>query len=109
MKPSQTNDNALADQNTFGTLIKKWETERPIGEPDEEWKDVDEIERYISTFFLGHLCNLVHVKNDYEELYREEMAKYTVTPPEYEEDDLGETSLLDKFSDKVTKDGDDNS
>lgn len=109
LKPSQTNDNALADQNTFGTLIKKWETERPIGEPDEEWKDVDEIERYISTFFLGHLCNLVHVKNDYEELYREEMAKYTVTPPEYEEDDLGETSLLDKFSDKVTKDGDDSS
>lgn len=103
LKPSQTNDNALADQNTFGTLIKKWETERPIAEADEEWKDVDGINKYINTFFLGHLCNLVHVENDYEEQYREEMAKYTVTPPVYEEDEMGETALLDKFSNKGNK------
>ncbi len=103
LKPSQTNDNALADQNTFGTLIKKWETERPISQPDEDWKDVDGISKYIDTYFLGHLCNLVHVENDYEEQYREEMAKHTVTPPEYEEDEMGETSLLDKFSNKGNK------
>ncbi len=100
LKPSQTNDNALAEQNTFGTLIKKWENEKPIAEPEEEWKDVDGIRKYIDTYFLGHLCNLVHVKNDKEAAYREEMEKYTVKPPTYEEEDLCETSILDKFSDK---------
>lgn len=109
LKPSQTNDNALADQNSFGTLIKKWENERPIAEPEEEWKDVDGIERYIDTYFLGHLCNLVHVKNDKEAAYRAEMEKHTVKPPVYEEDDLGETSLLDKFSDKDKGGSDDDS
>lgn len=101
IKPNQVNDNALADQNTFGTLIKKWENERPIGEPDEEWLDVDGIQEYIDTYFLGHLCNLVHVKNDKEEAYRKEMEKYTVKPPVYESDAIGgEASLLDKYSDK---------
>lgn len=104
LKPNQTNDNALADQNTFGTLIKKWENDEPISEPEEEWQDVDGIHRYIDTWFLGHLSNLVHVKNDYESEYLQERDKYTVTPPSYEEDeDTGETSLLDKFSDKGEK------
>ncbi len=104
LKPNQTNDNALADQNTFGTLIKKWENDAPIAEPDEEWKDVDGIHRYINTWFLGHLSNLVHVKNDYEEEYEREKEKYTVVPPTYEEDeDVGETSILDKYSNKGEK------
>ncbi len=106
LKPSQTNDNALADQNTFGTLIKKWENERPIGEADEEWKDVDGINHYINTYFLGHLCNLVHVENDYEAEYREELAKYTAKPPEYSSDEISETSILDKFSTKKKQDDD---
>lgn len=101
IKPNQVNDNALAEQNTFGTLIKRWENEKPISEPEEEWKDVDGIQKYIDTFFLGHLCNLVHVKNDKEEAYRAELERYTVKPPTYEgEETLGETSLLDKYSDK---------
>lgn len=106
IKPCQSNDNALADQNTFGTLIKKWENEQPIAEASEEWRDVDGIQKYIETYFLGHLCNLVHVRNDYEEAYRREMEKYTVKPPMREEEDLGETSLLDKFSDKGEKNDD---
>lgn len=106
LKPSQTNDNALADQNTFGTLIKKWENERPISEPDEEWEDVDGIKKYIDTYFFGHLCKTVEVKNDYEEMYTREMEKYTVKPPEYEESELGETSLLDKFADRGDANGD---
>lgn len=103
LKPNQNNDNSMVEQNTFGTLIKKWENEAPIAEPEEEWRDVDNIYKYIDTFFTGHLCNLVHVKNDKEEAYREEMEKYTVKPPKYEESDAGETSLLDKYSDKGDK------
>lgn len=102
--PSQVNSDGLADQNTFGTLIKKWENERPIAKPDEEWTDVDGIKREIDTWFLGHLCNLVDIKNDNEALYRRELKKYTVTPPVYEqEDENSETSLLDKYSTKNSK------
>lgn len=87
IKPAQTNDNALADQNTFGTLIQKWETERPIPEPDDEWKDVDGIVKYITTWFLGHLCKMMGIKNSYSRLYENEMAKYKVDKPQYENDD----------------------
>lgn len=105
IKPTQNNDNTLSDQNTFGTLIKKWETEKPISEPAKEWEDVDGVKKYIDTFFLGHLCELVHLDNDLAKEYREMMDKYTVTPPTYEDDEeLGETSLLDKYSNKGKKD-----
>ena len=87
IKPNQTNENALADQNTFGTLIQKWETEKPIPEPDPEWKDVDGILKYISTWFLGHLCKMMGVKNSYSKLYENEMKKYKVEKPQYENDD----------------------
>lgn len=87
LKPSQTNDNAIADQNTFGTLIKKWENEKPISEPDPEWKDVDGIVKYISIYFLGHLCKMMNIKNSYARMYEEEMSKYKVEKPEYEGDE----------------------
>ena len=87
LKPKQTNDNALADQNTFGTLIQKWEVEKPIPEPEAEWKDVDGIIKYISIWFLGHLCKMMGIKNSYSKLYEDEMLKYRVQKPQYEEDD----------------------
>lgn len=87
LKPAQNNDNTLSDTNTFGTLIKKWEDEKPIPEPDAEWKDVDGIIRYISIYFLGHLCKMMHIKNSYSKMYEEEMTKYKVEKPEYEDDD----------------------
>ena len=87
IKPTQTNDNALADQNTFGTLIQKWEVEKPIPEPDPEWKDIDGIIKYISIWFLGHLCKMMGIKNSYSKLYEDEMLKYRVQKPQYEEDD----------------------
>ena len=106
LKPCQTNENALADQNTFGTLIKKWENEKPISEPDPEWKDVDGIARYIHIYFLGHLCKMMGIKNSYSRMYDEEMEQYRVEKPEYEGDD---EALFDAvFSSKSNKDDDDN-
>lgn len=87
LKPTQNNDNALADQNTFGTLINKWENEKPIPEPDPEWKDVDGIARYVTVFFLGHLCKMMGIKNSYSKEYEKEMEKYRVEKPEYFEDE----------------------
>lgn len=89
LKPKQTDQNVLADQNTFGTLIKKWENEKPIPEPDEEWKDVDGIVKYITVYFLGHICKMMKIKNSYSRAYEEEMKKYKVEKPEYEDDEEG--------------------
>lgn len=107
LKPCQTNENALADQNTFGTLIKKWENEKPIAEPEPEWKDVDGIARYIHIYFLGHLCKMMGIKNSYSRMYDEEMNKYRVEKPEYEGDD---EALFDAvFNSKSSKDDEDDS
>lgn len=86
LKPVQNNDNALADSQSFGTLIKKFEEEKPIPEPDPEWKDVDGIVKYITVYFLGHLCKMIGIKNNYARMYDEEMAKYKVEKPQYEDD-----------------------
>jgi hypothetical protein len=106
LKPNQNNDNSMIEQNTFGTLIRKIENERPIADAQPEWLDVDGINRYIDTYFLGHMAKLVHVKNDKAEMYEREIAKHTVQPPKYEgaEDMASATSLLDKYSDKGDKD-----
>lgn len=81
MKPQQESGANSVDQETFGTLIKKWENERPIPEPDEMWKDVDNIGRYIRTFFLGHMARMFNKENPYQDEYEEEIGKYTVSPP----------------------------
>lgn len=103
LKPAQSKDSGLTQQNTFGTLIKKWETEKPISKPEPEWEDVDNVKKYIDTFFLGHLAKLVHLENDNSAAYEKEMGEYTVKPPQYEDDNIAETSLLDKYSDKGGK------
>lgn len=87
LQPKQTKDNTLAEQNTFGTLIRKWENEKPIPEPDPQWRDVDGIAKYITVYFLGHLCKMMGIKNSYCHMYEVEMAKYKVDRPEYEDDD----------------------
>lgn len=86
IKPVQETGANSTDQATFGTLIKKYENDRPIPEPDEAWKDVDGIKIYIQVWFLGHLCKMIGINNDYSRLYDEELAKYTVDSPIYEGD-----------------------
>lgn len=86
LQPKQTNMDALAENRTFGQLIRIWEDEKPIPNPDKEFEDVDGIGKYISVFFLGHLAKMVGIKNRFSRMYDEEMNKYTVKKPEYEED-----------------------
>ncbi len=83
--PSQQK-NALSDTDTFGTLIERWENEKPIPKPAPEWEDVDGIRKYISTWFFGHLCKMFKVKNDWASQYEDEIAPYTAHPVEYEGD-----------------------
>ncbi|MGG0667672.1 hypothetical protein ABE073_03995 [Lederbergia citrisecunda] len=78
LKPVQeTGANALAQQETFGTLIKKWEDTRPI-QDDTEWKKKDTIGQYLKVWFTGHLMRMFDIENKDEEEYYEELNKYTV-------------------------------
>jgi len=101
IKPVQNKDNSLADQNTLGTLIQKWEKEKPVPDPDPEWEDVDGIKKYVNTWFLGHLCKMLGVNNSYSQLYDAEIAKYTVEKPVYEAEE--EMSYDDIFGKKESK------
>ena len=91
LKPVQKKKDDSLDANTeatpFGVWIRKIENTRPISEPDPELKDVDGIIRYISVWFLGHLCKMLKIDNKYSRLYEEEMAKLRVERPEYEGED----------------------
>lgn len=95
IKPNQTNDNALAETNTFGTLIQKWEEEEPIPEPAPEWQDVDGIGKYFRNWVLGPLLKMFHLKNPYQEEFDMEMERYTAHKPESTGDDSADTNLRD--------------
>lgn len=101
IKPSQKNSNALTDNLTFGQLIDKWEQEKPIPEPEEEFKDVDKIGLYIDVFFKGHLSKMMGLKNAFSSLYEKFMKKYTVTKPQYDEDSDSEALFDQIFGSKM--------
>ena len=87
LQPKQNIGNAATDSLTFGQLIEKWEEEDPIPEPSEEFKDVDGIGKYIRVWFTGWLSKALGLKaNVYTQEYDEEIAKYSVSKPEYSED-----------------------
>ena len=87
LQPKQNSGDTTADNQTFGTLIDKWENTRPLPEIDEELKDVDKIALYINIFFKGHLAKMMGLKNGLSNLYNKFMRKYTVEKPEYDNDE----------------------
>lgn len=90
LKPKQNNMDTLADAQTLGTLLAKWETERPLPEIDKDLRDVDKIGLYLDVFFKGHLAKMMGLKNGLSNLYSKFMKKYTVERPEYEGDENNE-------------------
>ena len=98
LKPAQKKADADSsiDNTPFGVWIRRWENKRPVPEPDPELQDVDGIIRYISIYFLGHLCKMLGIKNTYCKLYEDEPAKMRVERPEYEDED-DETMFNDIF------------
>ena len=110
LQPKQNSGDATAENQTLGTLIDKWENERPLPEIDEELRDVDKIGYYIDTFFKGHTCRTLNVKNAFSNLYSSMMKKFTVNKPEYnlDEDDYDselnfDTIFGDQSSDLLDK------
>ena len=99
LQPKQNAGDTTADNQTLGTLIDKWENTRPIPECDEELKDVDNIGRYITAFFTGHLSKMFGWNNESAEVYQEYMDKYTVEKPEYSVDDSNKQMYKAMFGD----------
>lgn len=107
LKPVQKQEadkDGVNEKTPFGVWIRRWENERPVPELDPELQDVNGVVRYISIWFLGHLCKMLHIKNAYCKLYEEEIAKLRLERPEYDEED-DETFFNDIFS--GGEDGDD--
>lgn len=86
IQPKQKNANTLSDKQTLGTLLKKFEEERPLPDPEPEWEKAS-IVKYISAWFLGHFSRMMGLKNSWRDLYEEEIEKYTAHPPELREED----------------------
>lgn len=101
LQPRQNVGNASTDSLTFGQLIEKWENEKPIPEPDEEFKDVDKIGLYIDVFFKGHLSKMMGLKNGFSSIYEKFIKKYTVSKPEYDEDTDSEVLFEQIFGTKA--------
>ena len=90
LQPKQNSGDTTADNQTFGTLIDKWENTRPLPEIDNELKDVDKIGWYIDVFFRGHLAKMMGLKNGLSNLYTKFINKYTVEKPEYKDEENSE-------------------
>lgn len=78
IKPVQESNAVASEQVTFGTLIKKYENEKPIPEPIEEWRKSDYIREYVMTWFLGHFSKMMGSKNQYSDMYEKAMNDLTV-------------------------------
>ena len=90
LQPKQNAGDTTADNQSFGTLIDKWENERPLPDIDEELKDVDKIGAYMDIFYRGHLSKMMGLKNGLSNLYTKFMKKYTVNKPEYNDEENSE-------------------
>lgn len=106
LQPKQNSGDTTADNQTFGTLIDKWENTRPLPEIDEELKDVDKVGWYIDIFFKGHLSKMMGLKNGLSNLYTKFMKKYTVEKPEYSDEENSEV-LFDAIFGNQSSDSED--
>lgn len=104
IQPRQAGMDSMADAQTLGTLIQKWENERPLPEIDEELRDVDKIGQYIEVFFRGHMAKMLGLKNNLSHIYENFMEKYTVRRPEYNEDEDSE-ALFNSIFGESKEDG----
>lgn len=75
------------DKTPLGVWAKRIEDDHPIAEPAEEFKDVDGIGKYITTWFYGHIGKTLGLKNISTSLYDEAIAKMRIDNPDIEDED----------------------
>lgn len=89
LKPAQKKEerNSDLESTPLGVWLDRYEFKRPLPEVDEDLKDVDGIVKYILAWVYGHLAKMFKVKNANLKLYEEEVEKYRVERPEFDEED----------------------
>ena len=97
LKPKQNNMDAFSDAQTLGTLLQRCEETRPLPNIDPDLQDVDKIGRYIDVFYKGHMSKVLDIDNNFSHLYEQEMQKYTVDQPQYDEEADSETLFAKIF------------
>lgn len=99
LKPVQkkADGDAEIDGMPLGVGIQKWEFSRPLPETPKKLQDQTGIIKNITTWFLGHACKMVGLKNSYCKQYEEAMEEFRVKRPEYADED-DDTVLSDIFS-----------
>lgn len=87
LKPTQKkNDTDASLYNTpMGVWIDRFEYKRPIPD-DETEEDKNYLKKYILAWFSGHISKMFGIKNANTKLYDEEIAKYRVCRPEFDDD-----------------------
>lgn len=108
LKPSQrTNEetDAELEKMPLGVGLQKWEQTRPLPPTPNELRDVNGIIKNVTTWFLGHACKMVGLKNSYTRMYEAAMDELRVKHPEYDEED-DDALLTDLFGDSSIEDAD---
>lgn len=61
IKPLQDTGENDGGLSTWGQWVAKIEEEEPIPEPSEEFKDVDNIRKYVDKWFVGHMKRILGI------------------------------------------------
>lgn len=106
LKPAQRKENADVelDKMPLGVGIQKWEYSRPLPETPKENRDIRGVIKNITTWYLGHACKMVGLKNSYCKAYEDAMEELRVKRPEYDEED-DDSMLSDIFNGSSGADG----
>lgn len=100
LKPTQKKEDADAEleKMPLGVGIHKWEYSRPLPPTPKEKRDINQVIKNITTWYLGHACKMVGIRNSYCKMYEDAMAELRVENPDHAEED-DDTLLNSVFGD----------
>lgn len=106
LKPAQKKEGADAEleKMPLGVGIQKWEYSRPLPKTGKDMQDVRGVIKNITTWYLGHACKMVGLKNSYCRAYEAAMEELRVKRPEYDEED-DDSMLSDIFGSGADSEG----
>lgn len=90
LRPAQRKadeSDAELEKMPLGVGIQKWEYSRPLPETPKKNRDVRETIKNITTWYLGHACKMVGLRNSYCKMYEDAMEELRVKHPEYDDED----------------------
>ena len=104
LRPIQKREDGDADLDKMplGVGIQKWEFSRPLPPTEKKLCDITGTIKNITTWYLGHACKMVGLRNSYCRAYEEAIEELRVKHPEEAEED-DDTFLSDLFSEKESE------